>query len=222
MDDDVFVDGTLREEAKDKTPDSQEEVSDRSVVKVSPGAVRQEVSQAISDKKGTLIIFKQAENKEDTEDEETSKIEGLAVQAETETDRNEGQTEASAAEEGQTSLVKVQSPKVEIKTGDASQIKGVDSPKKAMASWISEEKVEISEVISVFTKEAEELQQQAEELQSHQLKSSLTHVTVSDSSAASLAVVLYESQKQTSLHASTTHSLPPSPPNYPQHPHWSN
>uniref|UniRef100_A0AAQ5YK28 FERM domain-containing protein n=1 Tax=Amphiprion ocellaris TaxID=80972 RepID=A0AAQ5YK28_AMPOC len=71
MDDDVFMDGTLKE-VEEKTPDSQDEVSERSVVKVSPGAVRQEVSQAISDKKGTLIILKDAEDKEDTEGKEMS------------------------------------------------------------------------------------------------------------------------------------------------------
>uniref|UniRef100_A0A4W6FQ60 Erythrocyte membrane protein band 4.1 like 3 n=1 Tax=Lates calcarifer TaxID=8187 RepID=A0A4W6FQ60_LATCA len=55
---------------QEKTPDSQDEVSERSMVKVSPGAVRQEVSQAISDKKGTLIILKEAEDKVDTEGKE--------------------------------------------------------------------------------------------------------------------------------------------------------
>ncbi|XP_027875710.1 band 4.1-like protein 3b isoform X11 [Xiphophorus couchianus] len=175
MDDDVFVDGTLREEAGGKTQDSQEEeeeASDKSATKLSPGAVRQEVSQAISDKKGTLIIFKQAENKED---EETSKKEGLVDRAESETDGNKEQKR-------QASL------KAEIKNGDVSQIRGVDSPKKAMASWISEEKVESSEVVSVFTKELKELktldepQQKAEGIQP---KSSPTHVTVSASLAVS-------------------------------------
>ncbi|XP_008432560.1 band 4.1-like protein 3b isoform X9 [Poecilia reticulata] len=168
MDDDVFVDGTLREEAGGKTPDSQEEeASDKSATKVSPGAVRQEVSQAISDKKGTLIIFKQAENKED---EEMSEKEGLA-----ETDGNEEQKRQA-------------SRKAEIKNGDVSQTRGVDSPKKAMASWISEEKVESSEVVGVFAKEVEELktldelQQKAEGIQP---KSSPTHVTVSASLAVS-------------------------------------
>ncbi|XP_016532937.1 band 4.1-like protein 3b isoform X4 [Poecilia formosa] len=170
MDDDVFVDGTLREEAGGKTPDSQEEeeeASDKSATKVSPGAVRQEVSQAITDKKGTLIIFKQAENKED---EETSEKEGLA-----ETDGFEEQKRQA-------------SRKAEIKNGDVSQTKGVDSPKKAMASWISEEKVESSEFVGVFTKKVEELktldepQQKAEGIQP---KSSPTHVTVSASLAVS-------------------------------------
>uniref|UniRef100_A0A8C3GCF9 FERM domain-containing protein n=1 Tax=Cyclopterus lumpus TaxID=8103 RepID=A0A8C3GCF9_CYCLU len=63
MDDDVFMDGTLRE---------VDEVSERAEMKVSPGAVRQEVFQAISDKKGTLIILKEADDKVDTEGEETS------------------------------------------------------------------------------------------------------------------------------------------------------
>uniref|UniRef100_A0A668AV10 Erythrocyte membrane protein band 4.1 like 3 n=1 Tax=Myripristis murdjan TaxID=586833 RepID=A0A668AV10_9TELE len=52
------------EEEEEKTPNgSQEELSERSMVKISPGAVRQEVSQAISDKRGTLIILKEAEDK---------------------------------------------------------------------------------------------------------------------------------------------------------------
>ncbi|XP_054914305.1 band 4.1-like protein 3 isoform X12 [Poeciliopsis prolifica] len=169
MDDDVFMDGTLREEAGGKTPDSQEEDEEASATKLSPGAVRQEVSQAISDKKGTLIIFKQAENKEDEE------IGGLVGRAESETDGKEEQKRQALL-------------KAEIKNGDVSQIRGVDSPKKAMASWISEEKVESSEVVGVFTKEVEELktldepQQKAEGIQP---KSSPTHVTVSASLAVS-------------------------------------
>uniref|UniRef100_A0A087XC40 Erythrocyte membrane protein band 4.1 like 3 n=1 Tax=Poecilia formosa TaxID=48698 RepID=A0A087XC40_POEFO len=145
MDDDVFVDGTLREEAGGKTPDSQEE------------------EEEASDKSAT----KQAENKED---EETSEKEGLA-----ETDGFEEQKRQA-------------SRKAEIKNGDVSQTKGVDSPKKAMASWISEEKVESSEFVGVFTKKVEELktldepQQKAEGIQP---KSSPTHVTVSASLAVS-------------------------------------
>uniref|UniRef100_M3ZF02 Erythrocyte membrane protein band 4.1 like 3 n=1 Tax=Xiphophorus maculatus TaxID=8083 RepID=M3ZF02_XIPMA len=198
MDDDVFVDGTLREEAGGKTQDSQEEeeeASDKSATKLSPGAVRQEVSQAISDKKGTLIIFKQAENKED---EETSKKEGLVDRAESETDGNKEQKR-------QASL------KAEIKHGDVSQIRGVDSPKKAMASWISEEKVESSEVVSVFTKELKELktldepQQKAEGIQP---KSSPTHVTVS----ASLAVVSADQEKAVVVTENEAESAKPKAP----------
>lgn len=201
MDDDVFMDGTLREEVEEKTPDSQEEASEKSVVKVSPGAVRQEVSQAISDKKGALIIFKEAEGKEMSaliEKEEP------AVPAELETDMKGTETlkeDTCVAAEGQTAGVKLLSAKAEIKTGDVTQIKGTDSPKKAMASWISEEeKVEVSEVISASTKEVEEkdtwLVQKTEiftfeDVQSVQPKSSLTQISVSETSAASLAVVLY-------------------------------
>ncbi|XP_015237717.1 PREDICTED: band 4.1-like protein 3 isoform X15 [Cyprinodon variegatus] len=194
MDDDVFINGTLREEAEGKSHEEEEEVSDRSDVKVSPGAVRQEVSQAISDKKGTLIIFKQPENKENTEDKGTSEKKSLPAPVELETDGTEKETEASAAAKGQTSVVEMLSPTVEIKTGDTAQIKNIDSPKKAMASWISEEKAEVSQVIGVFTKKVEELktldevQQKAEGIQSKQLESSLTHITVSEASAASLAV----------------------------------
>ncbi|XP_069014003.1 band 4.1-like protein 3b isoform X8 [Embiotoca jacksoni] len=210
MDDDVFVDGTLRE-VEEKTPDSQEEVSEKSMLKVSPGAVRQEVSQAISDKKGTLIILKEAEDQADTEDKETSALvenEEPVVPGELEADENETtsaskeketlQEDPSAVIEAQTTPVKMLSPKVEIKTDDMTQIKGIDSPKKAMASWISEEvKTEASEVISVSAKEVEETETRdglkeeiftVEEVQSEQSKSGLTQITLSESSTTSLAV----------------------------------
>uniref|UniRef100_A0A1A7XFM6 Erythrocyte membrane protein band 4.1-like 3b n=1 Tax=Iconisemion striatum TaxID=60296 RepID=A0A1A7XFM6_9TELE len=155
MDDDVFVDGTLRDGVEDKTPDSHEEML---VVKVSPGAVRQEVSQAISDKKGTLIIFREAEDKTDNEDNETS---ASAVPEELETDKKDTE---NFKDNTSATVVKILSSKVDINTGDTTQIKGTDSPKKAMASWISEET--FSEVPGV--KEVDEiidsngLQQEAE------------------------------------------------------------
>lgn len=202
MDDDVFMDGTLRE-VEEKTPDSQEDVSERSMVKVSPGAVRQEVSQAISDKKGTLIILKEAEEKE--EGKERSEEEEPAIPGEAAAEENE----MSPPKEEETitevlSVVvaaKTLSPKVEIKTDDVTQIKGVDSPKKAMASWISEGvKAEASEVVGVPTNEAKEMktsdvsQQKAGifTFEEEQSKSSLTQITVSESSTTTLAMVLYE------------------------------
>ncbi|XP_061654460.1 band 4.1-like protein 3 isoform X1 [Phyllopteryx taeniolatus] len=104
-DDDVFA-------AEEKTPDSQDELSEKSVAKLSPGSVREEVTQAITDKKGMLIILKEAE-------------------AETE------------------SLLMT---KMEALMEDASQVKG--SPKKAMASWVSEvARAEESEVFCVLTEE---------------------------------------------------------------------
>ncbi|XP_075339032.1 band 4.1-like protein 3b isoform X5 [Odontesthes bonariensis] len=213
MDDDVFLDGTLREEVEEKTPDSQEEVSERSVVKISPGAVRQEVSQAISDKKGTLIILKEAEEKADTEGKETSALvekEELVVLGELEADKNEIlsaseepetlKEDTSVLVEGQTAVAKRWSPNVEIKTDEMTHIKGIDSPKKAMASWISEEvKTEASEVISVPVKDvkvvetSDGLQQKTElftfeEVQTEPPKPSPTQIKVPESSAASLAV----------------------------------
>ncbi|CAG5896453.1 unnamed protein product [Menidia menidia] len=211
MDDDVFLDGTLREEVvEEKTPDSQEEVSERSVVKISPGAVRQEVSQAISDKKGTLIILKEAEEKDDAEVKETSALmvkEELVVLGELETEILSASKETetlkevlSVAVEGQPAAVKHRSPNLEIKTDDMTHIKGIDSPKKAMASWISEEvKTEASEGTGVSVEEVEETEspdgppQKAEvftfeEVQSEEPKAILTQITVSESSAASLAV----------------------------------
>ncbi|XP_056247033.1 band 4.1-like protein 3b isoform X8 [Seriola aureovittata] len=211
MDDDVFMDGTLRE-VVEKTPDSQEEVSERSMLKVSPGTVRDEVSQAISDKKGMLIILKEAEDKVDIEGKETSVLGETEEPVPGEADTEEkdllsaSKEEETIKEDGavvietQTTVVKTLSPKIEIKTDDMSQIKGIDSPKKAMASWISEEvKTEASEVFSVSAKEVREmktcgsLQQKAEiftfeEVQSKQSKSSVTQITVSESSSSSLAV----------------------------------
>uniref|UniRef100_A0AAZ1XR74 Uncharacterized protein n=1 Tax=Oreochromis aureus TaxID=47969 RepID=A0AAZ1XR74_OREAU len=208
MDDDVFMDGTLRE-VEEKTPESQDEVSERLVVKVSPGAMRQEVSQAISDKKGTLIILKDAEDKSDIEGKEKSAVPGefkadehvmLMASKEEEIPR----ADTSVVTEAQTTAAKMLSPKVEIKTDSMTQIKGIDSPKKAMASWISEEvKTETPEFISVSTKEVKDmktsdgLQERAEiftfkEVQSEQSKSSLTQITVSESSATSLVVSTLE------------------------------
>uniref|UniRef100_A0A3P9LSB4 Erythrocyte membrane protein band 4.1-like 3b n=1 Tax=Oryzias latipes TaxID=8090 RepID=A0A3P9LSB4_ORYLA len=183
MDDDVFLDGTLREEVEEKTPDSQEEVSERSVLRLSPGAVRQEVSQAITDKKGTLIILKEAEDQADSEggvmsalvdDEEEEEAVGPE---ELEADKNQRFLlckEAETAPEDiftHNAVVKLLSLTEEMKGGDMNHVRGLDSPKKAMASWISEEVMtEASEVISA------------------RLKSSPTRMTVSESSATPLVV----------------------------------
>ncbi|XP_034411037.1 band 4.1-like protein 3 [Cyclopterus lumpus] len=201
MDDDVFMDGTLRE---------VDEVSERAEMKVSPGAVRQEVFQAISDKKGTLIILKEADDKVDTEGEETSgagEEEEPVIPEEAKAEENEMLStskekesiseDTSVVVEAKTTAVKTQSPKMEIKTDAMTQIKGTDSSKKAMASWISE--VVKSEVISESTKEVKQtkasdaLQQEEEiftfeEVQTEQSKSSLSPITVSESSTTSLAV----------------------------------
>lgn len=221
MDDDVFMDGTLRE-VEEKTPDSKDEVSERVAVKVSPETVRQEVSQAISDKKGTLIILKEAEDKVNTEGKETSAEGGEeepVVSGEAEAEENEMspskekesiKDDTSDIMEAKSTEVKMQSPKMEVKTDDMTHIKGTDSPKKAMASWISEEvKTEASGVVVVSTKEVKDMkssdavQQKAEiftfeKVQTEQSKPSVTQITVSESSTTSLAVVLYEKLKATS------------------------
>lgn len=216
MDDDVFMDGTLRE-VEEKTPDSQEEVSEKSMLKVSPGAVRQEVSQAIIDKKGMLIILKEAEDKLETEGKQMGALverEELLMSGMTEDEesallspsrqREYLKEDATVVIEAKTIVVKTSSPKTEIKTEDKTQIKGTDSPKKAMASWISEAvKTEAPEVISVLTKEVKEVKTSEEPtqkneiftfegVQSEQSKSSANQITISESSTTSLAVVLYE------------------------------
>lgn len=188
MDDDVFLDGTLRE-ADERTSDSQEDVSERSMVKVSPGAVTQEVSRAINDKKGRLIILKDAEQKE--EDEEPGEADGvekkLLPSKEKET-VEEDDVLASIKRE-----IKEQRLKVELKNNSTQQIIGSGSPKKAMVSWISEE------LKTVATKEVSEGEgvegvQQTSEIstfEEEQSKSSPTQITVSESSA-SFAVVQYK------------------------------
>ncbi|XP_030015568.1 band 4.1-like protein 3b isoform X8 [Sphaeramia orbicularis] len=206
MDDDVFMDGTLRE-VEEKTPDSQDEVSERSTVKVSPGAVRQEVSQAISDKRGTLIILKEAEDKTDAEDGVASGLdekEEPAIPGDIEAVENESEDireDTAAVTDAEITVTKTLSPKIEIKTDDMTQIKGIDSPKKAMASWISEvvTTAQGSDPVCVSTKEVkqhettEETKQTAniftfEQVQTELTKSSMTHITVTESSTASLAV----------------------------------
>ncbi|XP_062285747.1 band 4.1-like protein 3b [Scomber scombrus] len=212
MDDDVFMDGTLRE-VEEKTPDSQEEVSEKSMLKVSPGSVRQEVSQAIIDKKGMLIILKEADDKLETEGEEMCTlvekeeplVSGMAEDEESELlspskEKENLKEDTGVVIEAKTIVAKTSSPKTDIKTDDKTQIKGTDSPKKAMASWISEVvKTEASEVISVLTKEvkeaktSEEPQQISEiftfeETQTEQSKSSVNQITISESSTTSLAV----------------------------------
>ncbi|XP_076600328.1 band 4.1-like protein 3b isoform X8 [Chaetodon auriga] len=185
MDDDVFMDGTLRE-VEEKTPDSQEDVSERSMLKVSPGAVRQEVSQAISDKKGTLIILKEAEEKE--EGREGSEKEEPAVPDEAKAEENEKsapQDEETTKEDPSAVVeaVKTPSPKVEIKTDDVTQFKGTGSPKKAMASWISEE-VPTSEAKEMKTCDAPQLKAGIFTLEEEESKSSLTQIAVSESTTA--------------------------------------
>uniref|UniRef100_A0A671VZB7 Erythrocyte membrane protein band 4.1 like 3 n=1 Tax=Sparus aurata TaxID=8175 RepID=A0A671VZB7_SPAAU len=204
MDDDVFMDGTLRE-VEEKTPDSQEDVSERSVLKVSPGAVRQEVSQAISDKKGTLIILKEPDDREEgTETSAVGEKEEPVVPEEAE-EAEENEMSPSKEKESitdNTSVVieakteEAKSLKIEIKTDDMTQIKGIDSPKKAMASWISEEvKTETSEINNMSIKEVKEmktsdaLQQKTEIFNFEEAqKSNLTQITVSEVSTTSLAV----------------------------------
>ncbi|TKS79536.1 Band 4.1-like protein 3 4.1B [Collichthys lucidus] len=201
MDDDVFMDGTLRE-VEEKTPDSQDEVSERSMVKVSPRTVIQEVSQAISDKKGTLIILKDAEDKE--EGKETSAVgeeEEPVVPGEAEAQENE----VSETVEEDTSVV------LEAKTTIA------------MASWISDEaKTEASEIISVLTNEVKEmtapdaLQQKAEvftftEFQTEESKSSVTQITLSESSTTSLAVTSDEPEEKAVVTTETEAAPEPAP-----------
>ncbi|KAM9844988.1 band 4.1-like protein 3 [Aulostomus maculatus] len=230
MDDDVFMDGTLRE-VEEKTPDSHEEVSEKSMVKVSPGAVRQEVSQAISDKKGMLIILKDAEDKMEAEGQETfTLVDGsvLSYNVEEEIEfpspldlKEHLENDIAVVTEAKITTIMTSSPKIETITDDMTLIKGIDSPKKAMVSWVSEVvKTEASEVISVLTKEVreikipEELQQNAEfftfeEVLSEQSKSSLTQIKDPESSTTTLAVTSADPEEKAVV-ATETEAVPAS------------
>uniref|UniRef100_A0A3Q1B9T9 FERM domain-containing protein n=1 Tax=Amphiprion ocellaris TaxID=80972 RepID=A0A3Q1B9T9_AMPOC len=140
-----------------------------------------------------------AEDKEDTEGKEMSTLdekEKSVVPREHETDKNDMlpasmgkemfKADTSVLTEAQTTEVKMLSTKMEIKTDDMIPLKGIDSPKKAMASWISEEvKTEASEVISVAAKEmktSDGLKENAEiftfeDIQSEQSESNLVQNT---------------------------------------------
>ncbi|XP_028986764.1 band 4.1-like protein 3b isoform X19 [Betta splendens] len=188
MDDDVFMDGTLRE-AEEKTPDSQDEVSERLVLKVSPRAVRQEVSQAISDKKGTLIILKEekemkavGEKEEPEADADQSEIASSSKEKQTVKDDNSINTEPGGT------VFETLSPNLKIKTDDVTRVKGVDSPKKAMASWISEEATapEVNGVSASGVKEPSEEARAA--VQTQPSGSSPAQTALCDPSAASIAV----------------------------------
>lgn len=232
MDDDVFIESAIRE-VEVKTPDSQDDLSERSVVKISPGSVRQEVSQAIIDKKGTLIILKEVEDKEDSEGKEND---GVIEEERTEAEQKEEDVAPAIKEDApcviDATVVKT-SVKMEIKTDDTNHIKVCDSPKKASAPWISEvaKPAEGSEIICVSAKEVKEMKMSDglhekaeiftfEEVRTERSKSGLTtttEITITESSATSLAVVLYENKNQQllldylppHLHSHSPHCFPP-------------
>ncbi|KAM8839389.1 band 4.1-like protein 3b isoform 12-T12 [Synchiropus picturatus] len=152
LDDDVFIDTTLRD-VEEKTPDSE---------KVSPGAVRQEVSQAIIGKKGTLIILKDADDKAEPEDREPGEVlaaldteameNGLPSPEEDEYCLDEGASAEEAKANGLPHHV------IETISEEVIQIRAVHSPKKAMASWVSEVvKDGAAEVIGMMTNEVKEM-----------------------------------------------------------------
>lgn len=188
MDDDVFMDGTLRE-ADEKTSDSQEDVSERSMVKVSPRAVTQEVSQAIHDKKGRLIILKDAEERE--EGKEPGGVEGVEKESSTSEENETVKEGAADVLASITKEIKELCPKAEIKSNAIQQIIGSDLPKKAMVSWVSEEVKTVTTTEAKKTGSGEALQQRAEIFTFEEEQSSATQITLSESSA-SFAVVQYK------------------------------
>lgn len=180
MDDEVFTDATLRE-AGGKTPDSQDDLSERSLVKVSPGAVTQEVSQAIIDKRGTLIILKEAEG-------EGIFPGGVA------TEKDKISTSAERED-----VPALRSPKKEMMNGDVALNKGVDSPKKAMAAWIYEEvKTERPpQGYSCTTEEAEEAETPeipgaVQQVAVLSVEEDQSKISACESTATSVAGVLYQ------------------------------
>ncbi|XP_076004423.1 band 4.1-like protein 3 isoform X7 [Genypterus blacodes] len=200
MDDDVFMESTIRE-VEEKDPDSQEDVSERSVVKISPGSVRQEVSQAIIDKKGTLIILKEPGDNEDEEDREKDGL--IEEEEEPEAEQKEDDMVLTIEEDLPLMIdgsVMKTSVKMEIRTEDMNHVKVCDSPKKASAAWISEaaRPAEGSEVTWAVTKEVTEtktsrsLQEHAEvftfeEVRSERSKSGPAAAELTVSECSSLA-----------------------------------
>lgn len=180
MDDEVFTDATLREAGR-KSPDSQDDLSERSLAKVSPGAVTQEVSQAIIDKKGTLIILKEAEGERIFPGEVAT----------------EGDKMSTAEEREDTPALR--SPKKEMINGDIAANKGVDSPKKAMAAWIYEEvKTEVPpQVVSGTTEEARESEtpktpRAVQQVAVLSVEEDQSKISLCESTATSVAGVLYK------------------------------
>ncbi|XP_061879303.1 band 4.1-like protein 3 isoform X13 [Entelurus aequoreus] len=160
MDDDVFEDGTPRQ-AQKKTPDSQEEFSEKSLAKLSPGSVREEVSQAIIDKRGMLIILKEAEDREE--------------------DKEHLQTVIKA----RSTSVK----EIEAVMEDMCQIKAAGSPKKAMASWVSEVvKAEESEVFSVLSEEMKTIEEPRHKVDAVQEQSETNEAQITLPETTPLAV----------------------------------
>ncbi|XP_051944222.1 band 4.1-like protein 3b isoform X2 [Hippocampus zosterae] len=152
LDDDVFS-------AEEKTPDSQEEFSEKSAARMSPGSVREEVSQAITDKRGMLIILKEAE------------------------------VETQVKEE----MEKLPITKMEALLEDMSQVKG--SPKKAMASWVSEvARAEESEVFRVLTEEVTKTFEQP--------KPDMAPITLSETAPLAVSTLGWVSSSVTSEKAS--------------------
>ncbi|XP_019739326.1 band 4.1-like protein 3b isoform X9 [Hippocampus comes] len=152
LDDDVFS-------AEEKTPDSQEEFSEKSAARMSPGSVREEVSQAITDKRGMLIILKEAE----VETEVKEEVEKLPI------------------------------TKMEALLEDVSQVKG--SPKKAMASWVSEvARAEESEVFRVLTEEVTKTFEQP--------KPDMAPITLSETAPLAVSTLGWVSSSVTSEKAS--------------------
>ncbi|XP_037132236.1 band 4.1-like protein 3b isoform X1 [Syngnathus acus] len=152
MDDDVFA-------AEEKTPDSQDQLSEKSVDRLSPGSVREEVSQAITDKRGMLIILKEAE-----------------VEA-----------------EGKDDVGKLLLSKMEALVEDASPVKG--SPKKAMASWVSEvARAEESEDFRVLTEEMPKTFEQS--------KPDVAQITLSEAAPLAVSTLGWISPSVTSEKAS--------------------
>ncbi|XP_077411647.1 band 4.1-like protein 3 isoform X15 [Vanacampus margaritifer] len=152
MDDDVFA-------AEEKTLESQDDLSEKSVAKLSPGSVREEVSQAITDKRGTLIILKEAE----------------------------------VETEGKEEVEKLLMTKMEALLEDASQVKG--SPKKAMASWVSEvARAEESEACRVLPEEMTKTFEQS--------KPDVAQITLSETAPLAVSTLGWVSSSVTSEKAS--------------------
>ena len=218
------VRGSLSSEHEERSPELQEEV------KISPGSVRQEVTQAISTKRGTLIILKELGSEDQGDSDGTymeidrgdsdgtyMEIDGVNGYRPAPDEARENQMDSLPREEkeAQSTLEedeasereslptcmevkdKTEAP-LSTKQVDTDGMESITSPKKAMAPWLSEiiETEEVTMVTKRSYEEVKELSTTEEELGKGQIEQSQLSLpapcSVTESSAASLAVVPYE------------------------------
>lgn len=206
------VRGGLSPEREEETMEPQEEV------KVSPGSVRQEVTQAISSKRGTLIILKQESEDQGDPDgtymeidkvdpdgtymeidgaiqclAEAAKVDSLNRFEEKEALNSLDEDEASKKEAPTNCMEdeKIEAP-VSPKEVQTNGMEIIKSPQKAKASWLPEamETTAVIEVIHGSYEEVKELKMAEDELDKAQTDQTKLSLTTTHSVTESSATSL--------------------------------